>query len=382
MLQTLKQKSLKSQLPVLLILGVATVALLVVVAPFFLALLTGPHPFDPYECDDVTALEGQYVAADLDTLFDYYAETVQSQSSGRDKTVSREYILPIYTTDDDVYYVGVEVKTNKMADAEAVLDDTIRLLNDEDGSYEWDGSLLSVRGTFCEMDDETKDLYADYIDYMEISDEDAAHFLPFVLKDGNIAGWKTDSIIVLVFVLAFVLICFIRVLYLVLTGSYQKQIKAYIAKSMDPEGTEHALDLFYEGTPEEEKHLRMDRNWLLYDDNTNPFVLAGRDIAWAYQHLTRQKMYGIVTVNKIYSVRVCSVSEDRRTREHTIPVRSEAAAQELLGKLNRLYPDAAYGYTPEIEREYNADPAAFQRKVQAARRAEGETAPAAPETAE
>ena len=188
MLQTLKQKSLKSQLPVLLILGVATVALLVVVAPFFLALLTGPHPFDPYECDDVTALEGQYVAADLDTLFDYYAETVQSQSSGRDKTVSREYILPIYTTDDDVYYVGVEVKTNKMADAEAVLDDTIRLLNDEDGSYEWDGSLLSVRGTFCEMDDETKDLYADYIDCMEISDEDAAHFLPLVLKDGNIAG--------------------------------------------------------------------------------------------------------------------------------------------------------------------------------------------------
>ena len=62
MLQTLKQKSLKSQLPVLLILGVATVALLAVVAPFFLALLTGPKAFDPYECDDVTALEGIHPA--------------------------------------------------------------------------------------------------------------------------------------------------------------------------------------------------------------------------------------------------------------------------------------------------------------------------------
>lgn len=85
-------------------------------------------------------------------------------------------------------------------------------------------------------------------------------------------------------------------------------------------------------------------------------------------------MYGIITVSKSYSVHICSVSEDRRDREHVIPVRNEAAAQELLGKLNRLYPDAACGYSPDIAREYNADPAAFQRKVQAARRAEGETA--------
>lgn len=373
MLQSLKQKSLKSKLPLLLILGVASIALLVVAAPFFLALLSGPQAFDPYECDDPTALEGQYITAELDTLFDYYAETVESQDNRPNKTISREYILPLYTA-DDVYYVGVEVKSDKMPDAEAVLDDTIRLLNDEDGSYEWDGSLLHVRGTFCEMDEETKDLYDDYLDSMEMTDEDRVHFLPLVLKDRNIGGWNPSTIIVVLIALAFVLVCFFRILYLTLTGNYQKQIKDYIAKSVDPEGTEHALDLFYEGTPEEEKHLRMDRNWLLYDDNTSPFVLAGRDIAWAYQHLTRQKMYGLVTVSKSYSVRICSVSEDRRSREHTIPVRSEQAAQELLGKLNRLYPDAAYGYSPEIEHDYNADPAAFQRKVQAARRAEGETA--------
>ena len=70
MLQSLKQKSLKSRIPILLILGVAAIALIVVVAPFLLGLITGPKAFDPYEVDDVTNLKGMYVEADLDTLVD------------------------------------------------------------------------------------------------------------------------------------------------------------------------------------------------------------------------------------------------------------------------------------------------------------------------
>ncbi len=164
--------------------------------------------------------------------------------------------------------------------------------------------------------------------------------------------------------LVVMLIFFIRILVLALTGGYQKQIKVYIVKSVYPKGIEHTLDFFYEDTPVEDKHLRVDRNWLLYDDNTTSILPADRDITWAYQNLTRQKMYGIITVRKSYSVHICSVSEDRRDRENMIPIRNEATAQELLGKLNRLYPDAAYGYSPDIDCEYNADPAAFQRKVQ------------------
>lgn len=374
MLRSLKQKTLISKVLPLLILAAAAVGLLVMLVPCFAAMVTGPRAFDPYDCGDVTALKGQYVAADLDTLVDYYAETVESQDYRQDKTISREYLLPVYT-EDDVYYIGVEVKADKLADAEAVLDDTMRLLADEDGSYEWDGSLLHVQGTICEMDSETRGLYEDYLtNYLELDDGETDRFLPLVLKDKNVGGLYPSAMVPLILVLAVVLIVFFYILCKTLTGGYQKQIKAYIAKSIDPEGTEHALDLFYEDTPAERKNLRMDRSWLLYTDNTNPFVLAGRDIAWAYQHVTRRKMYGVITVNRSYAVKVCSVSEDRRSRVHTIFVRNENAAQELLGDMNRLYPDAAYGYTPDLERAYNADPAAFQQKVLAARRAEGEPA--------
>lgn len=84
-------QSLKSRIPILLILGVAPIALIVVVAPFVLGLITGPKAFDPYEVDDVTTLKGKYVEADLDTLVDYYAETVESQEYHQDKTIARDY---------------------------------------------------------------------------------------------------------------------------------------------------------------------------------------------------------------------------------------------------------------------------------------------------
>ena len=47
----------------------------------------------------------------------------------------------------------MEVPASKIDDAEAVVADTERLIDDEDGSYEWDGSYVSVRGTLQPMED-------------------------------------------------------------------------------------------------------------------------------------------------------------------------------------------------------------------------------------
>ena len=47
------------------------------------------------------------------------------------------------------------MRGSKIDDAVAIVDDTARMLDDEDGSYEWDGSYMTVRGTLKRMDDET-----------------------------------------------------------------------------------------------------------------------------------------------------------------------------------------------------------------------------------
>ena len=257
MLQSLKQKTLVGKLWAIIVLAVAAIFIGVVFGPGIAKMIAGPTHFAPLDDHDVLSLQGQYLEADIDTLIDYYAETVRSESGKRDEVSAREYIMPINTPDATIY-IGLEVPASKIDDAEAVVDDTARMLDDEDGSYEWDGSYVTVRGTLKRMDDETKQLWEDYFidagfSYDDIGLEDGCTFLPLVLTDDEIDGSDT-------FVLGFMGIVMLLVLALLiwfvvrsLTGGFQKQIRRYIAATADPEGTEQALDRFYEDTMQDGK---------------------------------------------------------------------------------------------------------------------------------
>ena len=243
MLESLKKKTLLGNLWCIIVLGIVTAALGVVFGPGIVKMLAGPAYFEPLDDhEDILSLQGQYITMDVDTLIDHYAETVRSESGKRDEVSAREYIMPINTPDATIY-IGLEVPASKIDDAEAVVDDTARMLDDEDGSYEWDGSYVTVRGTLKRMDDETKQLWEDYFidagfSYDDIGLEDGCTFLPLVLTDDEIDGSDT-------FVLGFMGIVILLVLALLiwfvvrsLTGGFQKQIRRYIAATADPEGTE------------------------------------------------------------------------------------------------------------------------------------------------
>ena len=380
MLQSLKQKTLVGKLWAIIVLAVAAIFIGVVFGPGIAKMIAGPTHFTPLDDHDVLSLQGQYLEADIDTLIDYYAETVRSESGKRDEVSAREYIMPINTPDATVY-IGVEVPKPKISDAEAVVADTERLIDDEDGSYEWDGSYVSVRGTLQPMDDETRQLWEDYFidagfSYDDIGLFDDCTALPLVLTDGEIDGQDTfvygfmGVIGVLLVVLAIWLVVHS------LTGGFQKQIRNYIKASDDPQATEQALDRFYEDTMQEGK-VRMSRSWLMYDKGGNSWVLAGDDVVWAYQHTVRHKAYGILTVRKEVMVRVFGAKEKRAC--HDIYVRNEDEAQEILRQMQSTYPDAMIGYNAEIEKRYRANPVTFHQEVAAARR-QPAAAPAAEPT--
>ena len=380
MLQSLKQKTLVGKLWAIIVLAVAAIFIGVVFGPGIAKMIAGPTYFAPLDDYDVLSLQGQYLEADIDTLIDYYAETVVSESGRPDKVSAREYIMPVNTPDATVY-IGVEVPKPKISDAEAVVADTERLIDDEDGSYEWDGSYVSVRGTLQPMDDETRQLWEDYFidagfSYDDIGLFDDCTALPLVLTDGEIDGQDT-------FVYGFmgvigVLLVVLAIWFVVhsLTSGFQKQIRNYIKASDDPQATEQALDRFYEDTMQDGK-VRMNRSWLMYDKGGNSWVLAGDDVVWAYQHTVRHKAYGILTVRKEVMVRVFGAKEKRAC--HDIYVRNEDEAQEILRQMQSTYPDAMIGYNAEIEKRYRANPVTFHQEVAAARR-QPAAAPAAEPT--
>ena len=127
----LKQKTLVGKLWAIIVLAVAAIFIGVVFGPGIAKMIAGPTHFAPQDDHDVLSLQGQYLEADIDTLIDYYAETVVSESGRPDKVSAREYIMPVNTPDATVY-IGVEVPKPKISDAEAVVADTERLIDDED----------------------------------------------------------------------------------------------------------------------------------------------------------------------------------------------------------------------------------------------------------
>ena len=126
--------------------------------------------------------------ADLETLVGCYAETAP-----------RGYIMPVNTPGATIY-IGVELPKSKLADADAVVEDTQRMVNDADGSYRWDGSQVTVRGTLQPMDAETEAQFRAYLRDAgfgddEIGPDDTCTFRPLVLTDGKINGHRTALLI-------------------------------------------------------------------------------------------------------------------------------------------------------------------------------------------
>lgn len=95
MLESLKKKTLLGNLWCIIVLGIVTATLGVLFGSGIVKMLAGPAYFEPLDDhEDILSLQGQYITMDVDTLIDYYAETVRSESGKRDEVSAREYIMP------------------------------------------------------------------------------------------------------------------------------------------------------------------------------------------------------------------------------------------------------------------------------------------------
>lgn len=97
MLQSLKQKTLVGKLWAIIALAVAAIFIGVMFGPGITKIIAGPTHFALQDDHDVLSLQGQYLEADIDTLIDYYAETVVRESGRQDRVRAREYIMPVKT---------------------------------------------------------------------------------------------------------------------------------------------------------------------------------------------------------------------------------------------------------------------------------------------
>ena len=320
-----------------------------------LRLLAG-GPADLYALD-AGSLEGRYVAARVDIIYDWYAETVQ-QNRGGEHRLRREYIIPVGRSE----YMGMDLPAAQLPAAEAVLASTGAVLH---GSAEaLDGSSVLVRGTVLPMDSQTKAYFATVAGIENLTAADQARFLPLVLVSGRVGAYTETQLYLALAGGAALLLAGLAALAWAGSRPGPIQPSAYlraIAGPMAPRLEREELDEFYRQTGPVGR-LRANNRWLLCQDAAASWLLYSRDVAWVYR--TRRNIV------------VCARSpQGRRLRgRYRIPVRGHAEANAVLERLYPLLPDAVFGYRPEWELLYQANPARFCREIRAEQQARREAA--------
>ena len=85
------------------------------------------------------------------------------------------------------------------------------------------------------------------------------------------------------------------------TRLWNKDIVKYCKTTPSPDGTYAQLEAFADATPVTGLLTVGDR-WILISGNTRLQVLETPHVIWAFQHVTNQKLYGLITLSKSYSL--------------------------------------------------------------------------------
>lgn len=345
LLKHLRRQVVAARLPGILPALAVALALTAAVAPALWQLLRGPR--DLYALAPAE-LNGSYAAAHIDTIWDWYADTVATDRNGREIVTSREYLVPLA---DGKTFIGVEVPARLIDAGDQVMEETNRWRADPE-NYFWNGSSLTVRGSIRPMDEETAALYYSFLqEYYGLSDQELDNFLPLVLVQGRVNGMDGATLL---------LLGLAAIAFLVLTGALISRtaaqarlegITGYCAAGPYPEDALEEASRTWQTVPPLYR-LRADRNWLVYEDGVRSWVLRTGDVAWVYIARAARGRRG-------WQVQVYSRSEPARRQRHTLPVPSERAARQVVDLLHPLLPEAVFGYSPARQRAYRADPARF-----------------------
>lgn len=296
-------------------------------------------------------LEGAYVTVDVEWIYGCYAYTEQTrdgQSTG--KVTEKEYVIDANEED----YMALILSGSLMDQADALLEECDDYYN---GLTNEITQGFPVTGYVKAMPSDSLSLYREAWDYYSMSQAERDIHLPLYLSPADY------SVQILPLLLGFACFAAIAVLLvLAFTGWYQRQVK-------------EKLDQLFGGSTEQadallgsllnasaEGNVRISGGCLLVRSGASHFLYDGNDLLWAYQQVTRQKLYGIIPIGKTFSLMLKLTGG----REKAVPMKEEKV-QQLLEAIARQFPGCAVGYSDQLAAMYRTDPASL-RQVAAAQR--------------
>lgn len=355
-LKRLKMSSVKKSIPGLVLFVALAAALL-----FFTKCYSVVGMLMPKTLADLTpeTMDGAFVEDDIYFLYTPYVEVQSYKSGQRPRTTAMQYL----TDFDDTYFMGLYVRSGRLEEAEAMMSACEDYLyGDSDGE---DIPMLHVRGRIRAMDED------DLGYYMEIAEGDKEWeevLLPYYLEVdyiNNIPIWGSIACLAG----AILLLCLgIFPMIKALRGGFQKQVRTKLEESGPLEMEAEKAERFYDSAPEV-SGVRMDRNYVFFQNGAESILLRPWDLAWAYQSTTQHRTNGIPT-GKTFS----AILRTMDGKTYTLGMK-EAQVQSLLAAIQSTLPGVVLGYDDELEKLYKSNRAAFRQRWEEKMPELGQTAP-------
>lgn len=342
-MKTLKKKSLKSMIVwfIILIIGGALIMI-----PGIRELIQSKAPTQTLDELDVSKnLEGVRVRDTIVGIYDYYCET-----TNYGVLVAREYLI-----DAGDNYIGLYIEGDDEIDqADALMEASWEYLNDEDDGSKMLPLQFEVDGTIRKMPDDSQEFLKEYLEWDTLSEDVQAQFLPYYVVAGD-TGVKSssDSVLGTLVVGGIMLVIGLILLIYWATGSYQSQVKKYIASSSNPELTANRVENFINNTQPVNKVL-LSNEYICGQSGATTVFGELSQLIWAYMHVTTHRR-NFVEVGKTYRIKLGFMDGSIKD----IVLKNEEAVQEILRQLEARAPHVILGYTKELENAFRKDKTGF-----------------------
>ena len=224
MYKDLRRHSLRVVAPRLIVCAVLVIALLALSGGGLLKLISGPKDIDSINPED---LSGKYVSFDASRVIVSFANLTVTGADGKSSTRETYYLLPV----GDGQYIAVMDKKERNS---GVLSRAMEQSHEYYlGDLDTLRTLGPVRGTAAALEEDMLKYMADCIDNYQLpgyeEGSSSRRLLVPVMVTLDRVGWfsKTWTLVFGILALVF-LALFLLQLALVLTGFYQRQVRALV----------------------------------------------------------------------------------------------------------------------------------------------------------
>jgi len=341
MFEELRKKALKNSLFLAILLIVGGLVLAGWNTMNFYYVVTGYADFEELEPGKIRS---QLVEADITANFGYYLYEYEfNKQTNRSTTTDYYYVI---WTGDENSYMTIKVPASYGKRMEEMSQNTAN------GLY---SDPITFKGKIKKLNDEEYTAFKEYFEEAGFTQEEIDEYtLPYYINCFT-SNTSMDGAYVILFCagVGFLIWGIVR-LVKGLNGSAVKEFRKAIAAAGF---TESAIETDYRSafTFDKKCTLRVGRLMTYYVSGPKIKGVPNKQIMWAYLNTITHKRNGITT-GTTYNV---ILRTEAMPNGHTFTVPSESVAQDVLQKMNEMFPWVVVGYSEDLKKMFNKDRAQF-----------------------